>query len=235
MEVEKPGDAKTIANFKFGAAVALLAVSVMALPAQAGIVTFLGGDNDVSSLSQMTNSVAAETAFSAAVPAANLITFETPVPGSVTLTGGSITDVSGCGSLCGINTTPGGQNFYSLFGGSATITFATPINAFGMYITGVQTDVVTGEMLTFNDGSSEFINTPSSTSGGGAFIGFTDFGQSITSVTYDAVNDIVALDDIQYASANSVTPVPEPLTLSLFGAGFAGAVAMRRRKKAKQV
>ncbi len=104
-----------------------------------------------------------------------------------------------------------------------------------MYITGVQTDVVTGEMLTFNDGSSEFINTPSSTSGGGAFIGFTDFGQSITSVTYDAVNDIVALDDIQYASANSVTPVPEPLTLSLFGAGFAGAVAMRRRKKAKQV
>jgi hypothetical protein len=29
-------------------------------------------------------------------------------------------------------------------------------------------------------------------------------------------------------------PVPEPVTLSLFGAGLAGAIAMRRRKKAKQ-
>jgi hypothetical protein len=29
--------------------------------------------------------------------------------------------------------------------------------------------------------------------------------------------------------------VPEPITLSLFGAGLAGAAAMRRRKKAKQV
>jgi uncharacterized protein DUF4082/PEP-CTERM motif-containing protein len=30
------------------------------------------------------------------------------------------------------------------------------------------------------------------------------------------------------------TAVPEPLTLSIFGAGFVGAVAMRRRKKAQQ-
>ena len=29
-------------------------------------------------------------------------------------------------------------------------------------------------------------------------------------------------------------PVPEPITLSLFGVGLAGAVAMRRRKKARQ-
>jgi len=29
-------------------------------------------------------------------------------------------------------------------------------------------------------------------------------------------------------------PVPEPVTLSLFGAGLAGAIAMRRRNKAKQ-
>ena len=30
---------------------------------------------------------------------------------------------------------------------------------------------------------------------------------------------------------SAATAVPEPFTLSLFGAGFAGAVAMRRRKK----
>jgi hypothetical protein len=35
-------------------------------------------------------------------------------------------------------------------------------------------------------------------------------------------------------SSFQLTAVPEPLTLSLFGAGLAGAAAMRRRKKAKQ-
>jgi hypothetical protein len=36
-------------------------------------------------------------------------------------------------------------------------------------------------------------------------------------------------------STRSQTSVPEPATLALFGAGIAGAAAMRRRKKAKQV
>jgi hypothetical protein len=31
------------------------------------------------------------------------------------------------------------------------------------------------------------------------------------------------------------TTVPEPITLSIFGAGLAGVVAIRRRKKTKQV
>jgi PEP-CTERM motif len=35
-------------------------------------------------------------------------------------------------------------------------------------------------------------------------------------------------------SASDPVRVPEPLTLSLFGTGLAGAAAMRRRKKAKQ-
>ena len=49
------------------------------------------------------------------------------------------------------------------------------------------------------------------------------------------INDITELNDsVDYEKVFFVandTTVPEPLTLSLFGAGLAGAVAMRRRKK----
>ena len=44
--------------------------------------------------------------------------------------------------------------------------------------------------------------------------------------------DLLGTDTINVVAGKSATPVPEPITLSLFGAGFAGAVAMRRRKKA---
>ncbi len=197
---------------------AVLAISGFATQAKAGLITFVGGDNAVTSLSQMTNSLAAEASWAAAVPGASVITFETALPAGVSLSGGTITNNSGCGALCGFNTTPGGAYFYSLVGGTATITFTTPIDAFGMYITGIQTDQVSGEMVTFNDGSSETIDTPTATGGGGAFMGFTDIGESIVSVSYDAVNDIVALDDISYSSG--APSVPEPsyyIPLALLG------------------
>jgi hypothetical protein len=37
--------------------------------------------------------------------------------------------------------------------------------------------------------------------------------------------------EVTPAFSPNVAPVPEPVTLSLFGAGFAGIAAMRRRKK----
>jgi hypothetical protein len=201
--------------------------------AQAALVTYTGADDGVSSLAQMTNSVAAETSFSSAAPGDSVITFETAVPSSVTITGGTITNNSGCGALCGFNTTSGGQNFLNLFGGSTTFTFAHPINSFGFYITGLQTNVVGQESLTFSDGSSEVIDTPSSINGGGAFIGFTDLGKSITSVTYSASNDIVSIDDVLYGSASS-QGVPEPATwaLMLVGIGMAGGALRTARRKA---
>jgi hypothetical protein len=40
-------------------------------------------------------------------------------------------------------------------------------------------------------------------------------------------------EDITNAQFSAVTDVPEPATLGLFGAGFAGVAAMRRRKAKK--
>jgi hypothetical protein len=41
-----------------------------------------------------------------------------------------------------------------------------------------------------------------------------------------------AISTLDLFSGNGTLPVPEPLTLALFGAGLAGVAAMRRRKKA---
>jgi len=48
-------------------------------------------------------------------------------------------------------------------------------------------------------------------------------GQGEPFGTFEAVFDV--------AAASDVTAAPEPLTLSVFGAGLAGAAALRRRKK----
>ncbi len=210
---------------------ALAAVlAAVVFPAQAALVVYMGADDAVTSLAQMTNSSAAAAAFDSAVSGASLIDFESPLPAGVSISGGtaSITNNSGCGALCGFNTTSGGAYFLLLFGGSATFTFTTAIDAFGFYVTGLQTNLVGQETLTFDDGSMQTIDIPDAINGGGAFVGFTDFGKSVVSVTYQATNDIVAIDDVRYHTSGN--NAPEPGSLALVAIATMALGALRRRR-----
>ena len=218
--------------------ISLAAGLACAVSAHAGVVAFVGADDGVSSRAQMTNAVAASNAFDAAAGATTLVDFESGLHPGVSFSAGDITDTSFCNSpVCGINTTVGGANFLSLLGGSITFTFASVIDAFGIFVTGLQTDTVLGQTLTFDDGSSQTILTPSSVGGGGAFLGFTDFGKRVRSVTYVAEHpieggsrgDVVGFDDLRFST---VAGAPEPATWAMLLIGFGGLGAMARRRRA---
>ncbi len=211
-------------------------LSAVGMSAYAVPVTYLASDNNVTSLAQMVNSTAKAGQFNAVAGSLNMQTvdFESPLSTDVTITGGTTTNDSGCGALCGFNTTPGGAYFRSVFGGSVTFSFANPVDAFGFYVNGLQTDQVSQQTIVYVDGSSvtQTINMPPATGGGGAFVGFIDFGQLISSVTFNATNDILGFDDLRFGrSANNPVGVPEPGTLVLFGLGILGiGVAVKRRR-----
>jgi len=200
--------------------------AVAAGSAKAAPIYYIGADNGVSSLAQMVNSSAAAASFDAAVSGATVINFEGALPAGVGVAGGFTTNSSGCGALCGFNITSGGSFFRLLSGGSTTFTFTNAIDAFGFFITGLQTNLVPQQTVTYFDGSTQSFNFPAAINGGGAFIGFTDIGKQIVSVTINATNDIVAVDDVRFG----VSSVPEPGTLALMGLAALGFGASRRRR-----
>ena len=117
-------------------------------------------------------------------------------------------------SLDGYNTTSGGAKFAEMLGGSLVFTFNTPIQFFGAYLSGVQNFVQ--DTITFSDGSAQTINVPeagtSNSIGELVFVGFTDAGKSISSVTINAGTngfDAIGVDDVRFQS-NTSTAVPEP-------------------------
>ena len=199
---------------------------------QAALVVFSGSDA-ASSVDPRPNADAAAAAFSAAASGlgpTSLINFESAPIGSfhnfgvapgVTINGTDSfsadqtilnSPFSPPDELFGYNTTPGGTQFVLIDGGNLIFTFSPSIQSFGAYLSGIQNSI---ETISFSDGSSQTvaIPLPSPTNGGIAFVGFTDVGTQISSVTISVLGDLVAVDDVLFGTA---VTVPEPPTQTLF-------------------
>lgn len=219
---------------------------LIASPAFAVPIVFLGSDPGANSTDPRPQSDAAAAAYDAASGPTGLITLESAPVGffsslmvapGVTITGSDVngrnqeirnTPFGAPDSLFGYNTTAGGSNFASLFGGTLTFSFATPIDTFGAYFSGIQSPAFgTSVTLTFDDGTSqELFFDPVGTIGGVQFLGFTDAGASISSITLNAFNDIIGVDDIRYGPTASV---PENGGTAVFlGLGLIGVLVLRR-------
>ena len=116
-----------------------------------------------------------------------------------------------------------------------TLSFATPVTAFGAYITGIQTSLGT-TAVTFNDGAAQtfpllnsgtIFNFPA----GIQFFGFID-SNPVSSITFTTTNptngvrDIWGIDDIWVGQA-----VPEPATLAMMGGGLLALGLLGRCRK----
>lgn len=215
---------KSVTKLPAAAVVALTvgwAADALAVP-----VVFQAYDVGAASLAAAPNAQAAAAAFDLAAGPLNVIDFDTHTTGA-TLSPAS--DQQPCGfALCGGNTTPAGTGWYGAVY-TTTITFDTPINAFGAYFSGWQRD---DQILTYFDGVSNVtLNMPAGVleAGGLVFFGFIDNGASISSITYSTrLGDFVGIDDMRFGTAGAV---PEPASLSLFGLGLVGLRWAARRHK----
>jgi hypothetical protein len=131
-------------------------------------------------------------------------------------------------SLFGYNTTSGGANLVNLFGGTLTFSFVPGIHAFGAYFSGLQGASVGTQTVTYFDGGSQTINIPQ-LNGGIAFVGFTDVGKDIATVTINVLGDIVAVDDVRFGRA-VLGAIPEAASFATWAVLFVCGLVWRREK-----
>jgi len=239
---------------RFFAVLACLFLGLSLGASKGAVVTYTATDVGAGPGDPWPLSTAAASSFdtaAAAIAPASLINFESAPIGSfssltvapgVTITGADYLGNNqtilnspaepGTPPVDGFNTTLGGSEFVEVQGGTLTFSFASPTQFFGAYYTGIQSEFFS-DYLTFSDGTSQTIDitNPDPSAGGVTFLGFTDAGKSITSITVDAgsppgAGDYLGIDDVRYE-----TPVPEPASISLLAVGAVGLLGRRRNRK----
>jgi hypothetical protein len=141
----------------------------------------------------------------------------------------------------GYNTTVAGNRFMGLSPnglgntGSLTFNFATAINFFGGYFTGVERPSCGVITATWGAASFGLVNTGSATdcsaTAGIQWFGFRS-NNSFTSVTFTEVSaanlrDIIGIDDVIYGTV----VIPEPSTYALLATGLAAMAVVGRRRR----
>jgi hypothetical protein len=221
----------------------------------AGIITFAGEDLNAGPGGPFTNSNAAEASFATAAGAignVGTITFAsaplgaftslTVAPG-VTASGPSGLSINNVPnfpsdpSLDGFSITPGGQ-YVEDEAGTLTFTFASPVQFFGTYLTGLQI-YFAQDTITFNDGTSETIDALEAGTGSSVgavnFLGFTDAGKSISSITITSNTGGAGIDYIGVDNVMYQTTVPEPASIGLVLTALLGLFLVYRAKLVKRV
>jgi hypothetical protein len=237
--------------------IVLFALFALVSAANAVPIIFSGVDPNANSTDPRPNSNAAAALFDAAALALgtnSIITFESAPLGSfsslviapgVTLTGTSFgggdqeirnSPFATPDRNFGYNTTAGGSQFAQMLGGTLTFTFSTPIDTFGAYLSGVQID---GETITFSDGSTQTIPIPNpGIDGGVQFLGFTDVGFQISSITITAnvstSGDIIGVDDVRFGRPAGSSVPDAGGSVLLLSLGIAGLVGVQRALGVRQ-
>jgi hypothetical protein len=232
-----------------------LASGISIMGSSAGIITtFSGLDNGAVPGGPRPSSDAAHTAFLGGLSSPPTITFEglptglfvnlVVAPGVTASLINNGTDGGGIQNTnqhtptpLGFNTTVGGTEWLQVWpafndpaGETVTFTFASPINAFGAYLTDTQSTFPGPITLTFNDGVAQTLSvTKNDDTGGVLFFGFHDT-TAFTSLSYHTgatgdTRDVWGIDDVTYAAA----AVPEPGTIGLLLCGVSLMVGVARR------
>ena len=248
-------------QLRFLATAALLAIGAAA-PTYASVVTFFGEDLEKSgdpNTATPTNSNAARTSFFSNLTGVGTETFEsyatgTTLPLAISFMGAgtaTLSDPTG-GSFIESGNDGGGRfpisgtQFLETGAGSGfTLTFSSPIAAFGFYGTDVgdfsgalSLGLKDASGVTTNLSVGNTIGSSGSTSGSVLYFGFYDKGDTYTSITFNNIGsggtDVFGFDDFSIGSSSQVTPPPTPTNTpepgtSLMIAGGLLAVAGSRR------
>ena len=129
-----------------------------------------------------------------------------------------------------------GTKYIEVEGGSQqtiTFLFGAPITEFGVTITDYGDFATSTMKFVTNSGGSGNAALAFLPDGTNQFFGFIDAANPFTSLTLTTAvgqfGDPFSVDRVRYSAGNASTPVPEPASLLLLGAGLAAAVRRRIR------